>query len=232
MVTTSTQSATTYLQIVSTLFSFVFSLSASSPNTKNVSTYPKLSQISLKSPKVVANLLQVALYRLATPHNASNRLSSPFIQLKLIQIASKLLLLTSNRQNFISELRQMLSIFLLGHTFNSIHPNMPSNRLRLLLFVSSHSLSPPNATKCLQSSQIVPKSSQIDANRRRMSSIHQNIAFHSNCDIIECLTLPSHVPKSTPIIAKWSPITTNVPSTYLLRYHRVSYPPHIYSQLL
>ena len=190
---------------------------------------PKLFRISLKSPENAVNSAQLVQNRLEMSHNAFNRLFSPYIQLKSTRITSKLSLLVSTHQNFISKLQQMLSIVPLGHKFNTTRPQIA---VKLLSVVSSLSASSPNTTQRPQSSQIVPKSNQLDANHRKMPSTHRNIAFNSFCDIIECLISHSRVPKSAPIITKWSQIIRSAPSIPLLRYHSMSHSPHTHSQLL
>ena len=126
----------------------------------------------------------------------------------------------------------MPPIVSLHHTFNPNQSELPQNRsnspwiVRISSKTSTDCSQPPclvtnsspyvlksssNPTKCLQSSQNVPKSSRFDANHRRMSLTHQKIALLLICDITECLNPHSHVPKSTPIITKWSQIIKNAP---------------------
>ena len=110
---------------------------------------------------------------------------------------------------------------LLGHKFNATCPRIA---FKLLSHVSSRSASSPNNTTCLQSSQIVPKSSQIDANHHRMSPTHRIIALDLICDIIESLSSQSYIPKSTPVITEWSPHHQKRPLNSLSRSHSASLP--------
>ena len=139
---------------------------------------------------IVVNSSLIALNRPKMPHNASNRPNSPQIQFKSTQIASKLLILISNLQNFIPKLQRVPSIFLPGHKFNANYHNTSLNRLQTFL--------------------VRPQSLSLVSKHHKMSPNMQNIAFNLFGDIIECLDLHSLAPKSAPNITKWSPIIKNV----------------------
>ena len=156
------------------------------------------------------------------PLNAFNHSNTARIQLYSSQITVRhppMFLIVANLFETSPKYLQSSCLVTNSTQFITICPQTVS---KLLSVVFSHSASSPNATKCPQSSQIVPESSQIDANHRRMFSTHQNIAFNLFSDIIECLTPHSFAPESAPIITKWSQHHQKCPFNSLLRSHSAS----------
>ena len=190
---------------------------------------PELLITSINRLQNVKSHLRDITECLHLPKLVPNQLKAPEIVVKLSRIASESLLLASIQQNFVQNFNKLLSVVLPGHKLTTTRPQIV---VKLLSVVSRLSASSPNTTQRPQSSQIVPKSSQIDANHYKMLSAYQNVAFNLNCDIIVCLISHLYVPKSTPIITKWSQIVRNAPQNHLLRCHSMSYSPHTHSQLL
>ena len=114
--------------------------------SQNVSTCPVIVPNFTQIVKTCRQLVPSFQNRLATPHNASNRLTSLYTQHKTIRIVSESLPLASNHQNFIRNFNKLLSIVPLGHRFSTTCPKSPPN----------FSYASPASLLRLQTSQMSP----------------------------------------------------------------------------